>query len=64
MSPKYSNLPQRSLTSATFDMRPTLDFNQSSRSTPVATDLKVGGMNPSERATVPQLDGPVPAAAR
>jgi hypothetical protein len=38
---KYSNLPQRSLTSATPNMRPTLDFNQPNRSTPVATDQMV-----------------------
>lgn len=36
---KYSNLPQRSLTSATLNMRPTLDSNQPSRRAPVATDL-------------------------
>ena len=34
--------PSDCLTSATPNMRPTLDFNQPNRSTPVATDQKVG----------------------
>jgi len=55
---KYSNLPQRSPTSTTLNMQPTLDFNRSSRSTPVATDQKVGGSSPSERAQLRgRLDG-------
>jgi hypothetical protein len=41
-------------------MRHTLDLNQSSRSMPVATDQKVGGSSPSERA---QLRGPFGLAA-
>ena len=44
---KYSNVPWRSLTSITPSLRPTLDFNQPSRGTPVATDqmLPAGGHN-------------------
>src|SRR6516225_5898779 len=36
--------------STTLNMRPALDFSQSGRSMPVATDLKAGGSSPSERA--------------
>jgi hypothetical protein len=36
-----SSSPQQSLTSATINVRSTLDFHQPSRSTPVATDQKV-----------------------
>ena len=55
---KYSNLPQRLLTSTTAKVRPTLDFNQPSRHVPVATDQKVGGSSPFEPARSP---GPVVA---
>ena len=58
---KYSNLPQQSLTSAAPNMRPTLDFNQPSRSTPVATDQKAGGSSPSDRAH--ELPGQRPDAS-
>ena len=53
---KYSNLPQRLLTSTTANVRPTLDFNQPSRHVPLATDQKVGGSSPSETTSVMSRD--------
>jgi hypothetical protein len=59
-----SKVQQPALAIADIDhpnMRSTLDFDQPSRSAPVATDQKVGGSSPSERA---QLTGPLPARQR